>query len=170
MKKTTLMLLAILSTSMLVLAGCKKDAPVPEVNEPEVRQPNQPEQPGQPEQKVDEAAAKQAAVEAAEAWLAVLDAGQYEKTRDEAAALFRNAVPKEQWQQSIKMLRDRCGRLVSRQLLSKKYTADMPNAPAGEYVIIQYQTRFQNRTAAVETITPMLDRDGKWRVSGYYIK
>ncbi|MGA9534411.1 MAG: DUF4019 domain-containing protein [Desulfobacterales bacterium] len=27
-----------------------------------------------------------------------------------------------------------------------------------------------NKTSAVETITPMLDKDGQWRVSGYYIK
>ncbi|MEJ2473814.1 MAG: DUF4019 domain-containing protein [Desulfobacterales bacterium] len=30
--------------------------------------------------------------------------------------------------------------------------------------------KLENKTAAVETITPMLDKDGQWRVSGYYIK
>ena len=34
----------------------------------------------------------------------------------------------------------------------------------------KYVYSFGNKKAAVETITPMLDKDGKWRVSGYYIK
>jgi hypothetical protein len=28
----------------------------------------------------------------------------------------------------------------------------------------------EHKQSAVETITPMLDKDGKWRISGYYIK
>jgi len=30
--------------------------------------------------------------------------------------------------------------------------------------------KLENKTSTVETITPMLDKDGQWRVSGYYIK
>ena len=29
---------------------------------------------------------------------------------------------------------------------------------------------FENKASAVETVTPMLDTDGIWRISGYYIK
>ena len=29
---------------------------------------------------------------------------------------------------------------------------------------------FKNKRAAVETVTSMLDKDGKWRVTGYFIK
>jgi len=45
-----------------------------------------------------------------------------------------------------------------------------PGAPDGEYVVIQYDSSFENKTEAVETVTPMLDPDGVWRVSGYYIR
>ncbi|MGB6002321.1 MAG: DUF4019 domain-containing protein, partial [Thermoanaerobaculia bacterium] len=27
-----------------------------------------------------------------------------------------------------------------------------------------------NKTTAIETVTPMKDEDGKWRVSGYFIR
>jgi hypothetical protein len=37
-------------------------------------------------------------------------------------------------------------------------------------VVLQYQTSFANKKDAVETVTPMRDKDGQWRVSGYYIK
>jgi len=149
---------------MLVLIGCKGDEPAAEVNKPKVQQPEQPKQPE------DKAAAEQAAVAAAEAWLKIVDAGQYAKSWDEAAEYFRNSMPKEQWEPSLRIVRERCGKLVSRKLLSKRYAPDIPNAPVGQYVIIQYQARFENKTAAVETITPMLGKDGKWKVSGYYLR
>jgi ribosomal protein S17E len=43
-------------------------------------------------------------------------------------------------------------------------------ASYGEYVVIQFETSFENKKTAVETVTPMMDKDGIWRVSGYYIK
>jgi hypothetical protein len=46
----------------------------------------------------------------------------------------------------------------------------LPGAPDGQYVIIQYDTTFENKRKAIETITPMFDKDGIWRVSGYYIQ
>ncbi|HBC56316.1 MAG TPA: hypothetical protein DCZ03_04050, partial [Gammaproteobacteria bacterium] len=36
-------------------------------------------------------------------------------------------------------------------------------------VVIQYMTEFENKANAVETITPMLDKDNRWRITGYYI-
>jgi hypothetical protein len=62
------------------------------------------------------------------------------------------------------------GKLLSRKLKSATYKTTMPGAPDGEYVVIQYDSSFEHKQAAVETVTPMLDKDGKWRVSGYYIK
>jgi hypothetical protein len=62
------------------------------------------------------------------------------------------------------------GKLVSRKLKSATYTKTAPGAPDGEYVVIQYETSFADKASAVETITPMLDKDGQWRVSGYFIK
>ena len=53
---------------------------------------------------------------------------------------------------------------------SKQYATSLPGAPDGQYVVIQYKTAFENKKAGVETITPMLDKDKKWRVSGYFIK
>jgi len=39
-----------------------------------------------------------------------------------------------------------------------------------EYVVIQFNTVFENKAKAFETITPMKGPDWKWEVSGYYIK
>jgi len=62
------------------------------------------------------------------------------------------------------------GEVVSRQFKSATYTTKVPNAPAGEYVIIQYEASYERVPHIVETVTPMLEKDGKWKVSGYYVK
>jgi hypothetical protein len=62
------------------------------------------------------------------------------------------------------------GETVSRTMKTTRYTTTLPGAPDGEYVVIQFDSSFTNKKTAVETITPMLDKDGVWRVSGYYIK
>ena len=62
------------------------------------------------------------------------------------------------------------GKNLSRELKSKRYRTSLPGAPDGQYVIIQFKASFENKKSAVESITPMLDQDGTWRVSGYYMK
>jgi hypothetical protein len=110
------------------------------------------------------------AVTAAKTWLALVDEGIYGDSWETAAAYFKSAITKKKWEQMLTAVRSPLGRLVSRELLSKTYTQSLPGAPDGEYVVIQFATSFQNKKSAIETITPMLDNDGEWRVSGYYIK
>lgn len=110
------------------------------------------------------------AVTAAEDWLALVDAGKYGDSWKAASGYFKTAVKQGQWEQSLKAVRLPLGKLVSRKLLSKTFMTSLPGAPDGEYLVIQFDTSFQNKKSAVETITPMKEKDGKWRVSGYYIK
>jgi hypothetical protein len=46
----------------------------------------------------------------------------------------------------------------------------LPGAPDGEYVVIHFHTVFANKADAIETVTPMRGRDGRWRVSGYFVR
>jgi len=113
---------------------------------------------------------EKAAVAASTAWLSLVDEGNYAESWNQAAGLFKAAVTKEQWQNTVKAVKVPLGKVVIRKLKLKQYTKTLPGAPDGEYVVIQYETTFENKNSAIETITPMLDKDGKWRVSGYYIK
>jgi hypothetical protein len=117
-----------------------------------------------------EAAAQEKAVAAAEQWLALVDQGKYEESWSEAAAYFQGAVTREQWVQSMNGFRKPLGNLLERKFKSARFTASVPGAPDGKYVVIEFETSFENKKTAVETITPMLDKVGQWRVSGYYIK
>jgi hypothetical protein len=110
-----------------------------------------------------------AAQKAAEKWLTLIDAGEYGQSWDEAAAVFKAAVTKEQWVQAVKNVRDQTGKLNSRKLVRADYTKTLPNAPEGEYVLMQYEASFE-KGSAVEAITPMREKDGSWKVSGYFVK
>ncbi len=107
---------------------------------------------------------------AAEQWLAVIDAGQFAESWQATATVFQAAVSQPQWKSSLESVRKPLGSLVSRKLKSAKYSKKLPGAPDGEYVVLQFTTSFTNKNGAVETVTPMLDQDGKWKVSGYFIK
>jgi hypothetical protein len=120
--------------------------------------------------KAQETSKEKAAVSAAEKWLGLIDEGQYAESWKQAATFFRNAVKQEQWEQSLQAVRKPLGKLVSRQVKSKAYKTSLPGAPDGQYVVIQFATSFANKKSAVETVTPMLDQDGTWRVSGYFIR
>jgi hypothetical protein len=58
----------------------------------------------------------------------------------------------------------------TRSVQSAAFTRSLPGAPDGEYVVIRYLTEFANKPGTVETVTPMHDSDGRWKVGGYYIK
>lgn len=112
----------------------------------------------------------EAAQKAAESWLTLVDSGDYNSSYDQAASLFKEHVTKEEWSHLVRPVRAPLGKVVSRKLESAQYTTSLPGAPDGQYVVIQYNSSFENKKAAVETVVPMLDKDGQWRVSGYTIK
>jgi hypothetical protein len=107
---------------------------------------------------------------AAKSWLALVDAGEYSQSWEQAAGLFQAAVSKPNWQSSVKGVRSPLGSLKSRAIKSATFTRSLPGAPDGEYVVIQYESRFENKEAAIETVTPLREKDGSWKVSGYFIK
>jgi hypothetical protein len=110
------------------------------------------------------------AKDAALAWLALTDQGSYEASWDAAASIFRASVTKGQWAGIIQAVRSPLGATKSRRVKSATYTQSLPGVPSGDYVVIQFETEFANRPGAIETVTPMLDKDGAWHVSGYFIK
>lgn len=113
---------------------------------------------------------EKAATKAAENWLKLVDNGDYDKSWKAAAEYLRNAVKMKAFAQSLKAVRPPLGKVISRKVKSTTYATSLPGAPDGEYVVVQFKTSFKNKKASVETVTPILEKDGKWKVSGYFIK
>jgi hypothetical protein len=110
------------------------------------------------------------ALQAARDWLVLADAADAGATWATAASLFRSAVPEAQWAHALTAAREPLGALVSRALRDARPAAELPGAPDGEYVVFQFDAAFEHKRTAVETVTPMRDTDGTWRVSGYFIR
>ena len=111
-----------------------------------------------------------AATYAAQEWLALVDSGGYADSWDSAATFFQQKVGRQDWVGTMTSVRAPLGKLLSRQVKSASYETSLPAAPAGKYYVIQFRTRFANSPTLIETITPMQEPNGQWRVSGYYIR
>ena len=111
-----------------------------------------------------------AAQGAAADWLKLVDSGKYAQSWEQSAAVMKTSIAEEQWQEILQTNRAPLGALVSRKLTSAEYKSDLPGAPAGQYVVLEYTSSFEHKNSAIETATPTLDKDGRWRVSVYFIK
>ena len=112
-----------------------------------------------------EAAAKQSALE----WLALVDRGEYQASWKEAASFFRSQIDSAKWESAVASVRRPLGAVEERHFQSARYTRELPGAPDGEYVVLQFETKFANKADAIETVTPVMD-GGSWRVAGYFIR
>ena len=111
-----------------------------------------------------------AAKAAADIWLALVDDNRYESSYQSAAGIFQKIITKEQWAKLAGNGRNLLGKLRTRTAKDTKFSATMPGAPDGQYVVIHYDASFEKKPAAVETVTTLLDGDGQWKVCGYFIR
>jgi len=117
-----------------------------------------------------EEAAQKVAQDGAQTWLALVDAGQFEASWDNAAALFKSSVTREQWNASLKGAREPLGTVSSRQLRGSEYKTQLPGAPDGKYVVVYYESAFAQKAGAKESVTLMEEADASWKVAGYSIQ
>jgi hypothetical protein len=119
---------------------------------------------------VDTAAALRGGDAAAQAWLALVDKGQVAQSWEEAALSFQLAVTKEKWAEAVKSARGSLEPFGARRQIMARFRTDLPNAPPGQYVLLQYQTSVSGGRQVVETVVPTLDGKRGWRVSGYFVR
>lgn len=110
------------------------------------------------------------ATEAATRWLAVMDAGKTADAWDQGAAAMQGAITRETWGQVGTQARAPLGAVKARKQTSATFTKTLPGAPEGEYVVIQYATDFANKAGMTETVVPMRQADGSWKVATYLIR
>jgi predicted Ser/Thr protein kinase len=114
--------------------------------------------------------ADKAATAAAQAWLSLIDGGHYSESWNEASAIVQGAVTETAWENLMTTFRKPLGSLISRKLKSAQPMTEMPGAPDGQYVVMQFDTSFEAKKTTIETVTFKLEKDGQWKSAGYYIK
>jgi hypothetical protein len=112
------------------------------------------------------------AVTGAREWLALVDAGQFPQSWEQAGEIIRNSVTSERWAASLTGLRQPLGTLTTRNLKTVVVAENLPNAPQGKYVVTTFSTSFANgQTPFVEVVTSYLESaSNQWKVVGYSLK
>jgi hypothetical protein len=111
-----------------------------------------------------------AARAAAERFLDLIDAGKSSGSWDATAQMFKDATAKGPWAQTLHRVRYPLGKVLSRKFKSAEPRTSPPGLPEGDYVVVQFETRFENKGDALETVVPTKEKDGVWRVAMYFIK
>ncbi|HEU5396498.1 MAG TPA: DUF4019 domain-containing protein, partial [Verrucomicrobiae bacterium] len=107
---------------------------------------------------------------AADQWLGIIDAGRYVESWRDASDFFRDAMVESGWVASMNAYRQPLGAVISRKPVSAEPATDLPGAPDGQYVVMQFSTVFANKKSAVETVTFVREKDGQWKAAGYFIR
>ncbi len=55
-------------------------------------------------------------------------------------------------------------------MYSTSRSSFLPGAPPGTYVVLVYRSSFAKLTAAREQVTVAREKDGTWRVVGYFVR
>jgi CubicO group peptidase (beta-lactamase class C family) len=103
-----------------------------------------------------------------EAWLALLDQGDYAKSWETAGNGFHKAVTKDGWVTTVTGVRKPLGDLISRKVKSTQETEKLPDLPPGSYFIAVFDTSFAGLESAAETVIFARERKG-WKAAGYLI-
>jgi hypothetical protein len=107
--------------------------------------------------------------QAAQRWLALLDADKFDTSWAALAPVAKEHIGKSDYQASMLAVREQYGGVKTRRPSKVTFTHTLPGAPDGDYVVLQYETDFAKGAHAAETVIPMRTTDG-WRVSGYFVR
>ena len=121
--------------------------------------------------------AQREALNAAEKWLAPVDAQRYDDAWAMAAESFKSKVTRDAFRTGMAKIRKAYGKLVTRSGEKMAFRGDVPSPEpseekpkTGTEIGILFDAKFAGDKKAMEEVTMVLEQDGIWRVAGYYIK
>lgn len=109
------------------------------------------------------------ATSVARSWLRLVDDGRHTASWSAAAPLFREEVGRQDWDAALRAARAPLGRCSWRRLGSRAAVEGPPGDLRGPYVVIRFESAFARRGEVIETVTPVLGPDGRWRVAAYFL-
>ena len=101
---------------------------------------------------------------AVEAWLAIMDDGDYAASWEKAAPYFKRVMTRDKWIGLGEKIRHPLGPVHSRKLNSSTFSV------GGIHLEVRYDTVFEGLVAATETVTFAKQVDGSWQAIGYLIR
>jgi hypothetical protein len=110
------------------------------------------------------------ALAGARAWLKYVDQIEYAESWDNTSENFKIKNDKNDFVTYLTSMRERFGKLKSRELKCVNYITSCPGYSVGEYVNIEFRTSYENNDCALEKIITILDRNRDWKVLDYKIE
>ena len=105
--------------------------------------------------------ANDAALPAIQAWLGLVDGGQYAESWQRASESFHAMVAQDEWVDKMESVRKPLGKLLFRKVEKAE--------PNGSYFVAKFDSSFEELKAASETVTCVLETNGQWRMVAYLI-
>ncbi len=114
-----------------------------------------------------EAAARQQAGRAAEAFLVLVDKAKYSESYDAASSWFRRGITRRKWVDALGSSRTPLGRVLGRKL--DRVELRSLGAPGVlDQAWIYSNVRFESREPCPE-LTVVFIEEGRWRMSAYFV-
>ena len=108
----------------------------------------------------------QTILDTATKWLAITDAGQYAQAYQAYPQRITSSGLEQNFVGFMRARRLPLGTVLSRKVVKVSRQSKLRGAPDGDYSIIEYETSFEHKAGAVETVT-LTSENGYWQVSGY---
>ncbi|QHF44981.1 hypothetical protein PspS35_14765 [Pseudomonas sp. S35] len=144
---------AVLWCSLALLSGCDISF---NQNTPKVTATD----PGTPQQ-------QQQVFDTARAFLALLDAGTAQMTWPAVSPVLQAKTSQQVWVTSLKGLRLGLGSFQKREPVALGFIDQLPDAPAGNYAVIEFASTFAMTTVQEKVI--LRDDDKHWGIAGYFV-
>ncbi len=109
-------------------------------------------------------------IAASEKWLKLLDTGKVGAAWDVSSAYLKSVVTRQKWVEGIGRARKPFGKIDKRTAGKFARAHSMPQAPDGDYAILEFDSVYANGKRATEQVIWMLDSGDTWGVAGYYIR
>ena len=105
---------------------------------------------------------------AALAWMAQIDAGQYDESYDAASHVMHDKVKQDRWDLILQVERTPKGKVVQRTETKRVYRPNGLEGTDGEFMVLTYATTFQNSPGQLEQVV-LRREDGVWKGAGYIL-
>ena len=98
-----------------------------------------------------------------------LDNKQYAESWTKGDQLFQHTITQQEWEKALSDNRTKLGKVNSRTLKRQIPAWDPKGLPKGVYMVVEYNTSFENAPNSGELLTLRLGTDDKWRVLTYQV-
>lgn len=102
-------------------------------------------------------------------WLKLVDEKSYAESWQQGHVLFQAQLTDLMWEEALRKVREPLGLVINRVHSASNLIQQLPGMPDGNYVMMSFNTRFENKASSIETLTLSFD-NGVWKPIGYFIR